>query len=159
MRPHRLKNNSSKAFSLVEVLIALALFAIASNLISSAFINALLSRERDNKTLYRDLAIATARKQLLLEAKIDDAEDGGKIETLELGEVDWYSEILPSEIVDLFEVHLYVEFFDLKDSRQTNYDEILFLLRPTWSESDERSTLFAEKKEALLDLRSSELFD
>lgn len=153
------KNNSTKAFSLVEVLIALALFAIASNVISSAFINALLSRERNNEILYRDLAIQTARKQVLLQTNLQDAEDGGKVETLELGEVDWYAEITPTEIVDLFEVHLYVEFFDLEDTRLSDFDETLFLLRPTWSESDERSKLLAEKKEALLDLRSSELFD
>ena len=77
------------AFSLIEVLIALALFAIAANVISSAFINALLSRERNDSRLYNDFAIQTARMQLLLEKNIEDAEDGGTVETLELGEVFW----------------------------------------------------------------------
>ena len=147
------------AFSLIEVLIALALFAIAANVISSAFINALLSRERNDSRLYNDFAIQTARKQLLLEKKIEDAEDGGTVETLELGEVDWYAEILPTEIVDLFEVQLYGTFYDLEDSQKANFSETLYLLRPTWSESDERSMLLEDKKQDLLEIRDSELFD
>lgn len=154
-----LKHAPTKGFSLIEVLIALALFAIASNIIGSAFINALLSRERNNDNSYRDIAVQTARKQLLLEKNIDDAEDGGSIETLELGEVDWYAEIIPTDMVDLFEVNLFIEFFDLKDDQSTNYNETLLLLRPTWSESDERSSLLQDKKEDLLDIRASELFD
>ena len=147
------------AFSLIEVLIALALFAIAANVISSAFINALLSRERNDSRLYNDFAIQTARMQLLLEKNIEDAEDGGTVETLELGEVDWYAEILPTEIVDLFEVQLYGTFYDLEDSQKANFSETLYLLRPTWSESDERSMLLEDKKQDLLEIRDSELFD
>lgn len=153
------KKKGSMAFSLIEVLIALALFAIAANVISSAFINALLSRERNDSRLYNDFAIQTARKQLLLEKNIEDAEDGGTVETLELGEVDWYAEILPTEIVDLFEVQLYGTFYDLEDSQKANFSETLYLLRPTWSESDERSMLLEDKKQDLLEIRDSELFD
>jgi general secretion pathway protein I len=159
MNPTILKHAPAKGFSLIEVLIALALFAIASNIIGSAFINALLSRERNNDNSYRDIAIQTARKQLLLEKNIDDAEDGGSVETLELGEVDWYAEIIPTDMVDLFEVNLFIEFFDVKDDQSSNYNETLLLLRPTWSESDERSSLLQDKKEDLLDIRASELFD
>ncbi len=159
MNPTILKHAPAKGFSLIEVLIALALFAIASNIIGSAFINALLSRERNNDNSYRDIAIQTARKQLLLEKNIDDAEDGGSVETLELGEVDWYAEIIPTDMVDLFEVNLFIEFFDVNDDQSSNYNETLLLLRPTWSESDERSSLLQDKKEDLLDIRASELFD
>lgn len=159
MNPTILKHAPAKGFSLIEVLIALALFAIASNIIGSAFINALLSREKNNDNSYRDIAVQTARKQLLLEKNIDDAEDGGSVETLELGEVDWYAEIIPTDMVDLFEVNLFIEFFDVKDDQSSNYNETLLLLRPTWSESDERSSLLQDKKEDLLDIRASELFD
>lgn len=159
MNPTILKHAPAKGFSLIEVLIALALFAIASNIIGSAFINALLSRERNNDNSYRDIAVQTARKQLLLEKNIDDAEDGGSVETLELGEVDWYAEIIQTDMVDLFEVNLFIEFFDVKDDQSSNYNETLLLLRPTWSESDERSSLLQDKKEDLSDIRASELFD
>mgnify|MGYP003326589102 CR=1 FL=1 len=53
----------TKGFSLIEVLIALALFAICSNLIASAFINALLARERNASSTYQDIAINSVRKQ------------------------------------------------------------------------------------------------
>ena len=60
----------TKGFSLIEVLIALALFAICSNLIASAFINALLARERNVSSTYQDIAINTVRKQILLEKNV-----------------------------------------------------------------------------------------
>ena len=62
-------------------------------------------------------------------------------------------------MVDLFEVNLFIEFFYVKDDQSSNYNETLLLLRPTWSESDERSSLLQDKKEDLSDIRASELFD
>ena len=147
-----------KGFSLIEVLIALALFAICSNLIASAFINALLARERNPSSTYQDIAISTVRKQLLLEKNLEDAEEGGTLTLLEKGEASWTAEILPTDIIDLFECRLDIEFLESDNSNQAIYSETLYLLRPTWSKSDERSSLLQEKKDALLDQRTFESF-
>ena len=88
------KPKQIKGFSLIEVLIALALFAICSNLIASAFINALLARERDPSLTYQDIAINTVRRQLLLEKNLEDAEEGGTLTLLEKGQASWTTEIL-----------------------------------------------------------------
>lgn len=148
----------SKAFSLIEVLIALALFAICSNLIASAFINALLARERDPSSSYQDIAINTVRRQLLLEKNIENAEDGGTLTLLEKGEASWTAEIRTTNIIDLFECRFDIEFLESDSPSQETYSETLYLLRPTWSKSDERSTLLQEKKDALLDQRNFESF-
>lgn len=155
---HTKQVKQRQGFSLIEVLIALALFAICSNLIASAFINALLARERDPSSTYQDIAINTVRRQLLLEKNIDDAEEGGTLTLLEKGEASWTTEIYPTDIIDLFECRFDIEFFESDNPNQDTYSETLYLLRPTWSESDERSSLLQEKKDALLDLRSFESF-
>ena len=148
----------TKGFSLIEVLIALALFAICSNLIASAFINALLARERNASSTYQDIAINTVRKQLLLEKNSEDAEEGGTLTLLEKGDASWIVEIYPTDIIDLFECRFDIEFLESDSPNQEIYSETLYLLRPTWSESDERSSLLQEKKDALLDLRTFESF-
>ena len=157
-KPHTKQVKQRQGFSLIEVLIALALFAICSNLIASAFINALLARERDPSSTYQDIAINTVRRQLLLEKNIDDAEEGGTLTLLEKGEASWTTEIYPTDIIDLFECRFDIEFLESDKPNQDTYSETLYLLRPTWSESDERSSLLQEKKDALLDQRSFESF-
>ena len=147
-----------KAFTLIEVLISLALFALASNIIASAFINALLARESNPSITYKDIATQTARRQLLLEPNLEDAMDGARIETLEIGEVVWTSEILPTDIVDLFECQLVIEFLDVDSEMASTYNETLFLLRPTWSVSDERSSLLQDKKDTLIEDREFDSF-
>ena len=147
-----------KAFTLIEVLISLALFALASNIIASAFINALLARESNPSITYKDIATQTARRQLLLEPNLEDAMDGARIETLEIGEVVWASEILPTDIVDLFECQLVIEFLDVDSETASIYNETLFLLRPTWSVSDERSSLLQDKKDTLIEDRKFDSF-
>ena len=147
-----------KAFTLIEVLISLALFALASNIIASAFINALLARESNPSITYKDIATQTARRQLLLEPNLEDAMDGARIETLEIGEVVWASEILPTDIVDLFECQLVIEFLDVDSETASTYNETLFLLRPTWSVSDERSSLLQDKKDTLIEDREFDSF-
>ena len=63
-----------------------------------------------------------------------------------------------TEIIDLFECLLDIEFLESKSPNQETYSETLYLLRPTWSESDERSSLLQEKKDALLNQRTFESF-
>ncbi len=157
-KSHKYPTKYTKGFSLIEVLIALALFAVCSNLIASAFINALLARERNPESNYQDIAIDTVRKQLLLEKNFEDAEEGGTITLLKKGEASWTVEIYPTDIIDLFECRLDIEFLESENPNQETYSETLYLLRPTWSESGERSSLLQEKKDALLNQRTFESF-
>ena len=62
-------------FSLIEVVVALALFAMAAVVLSDTFVNALLARERSvsNDTYNRD--IRAVRMQLLLEPDREEAEE------------------------------------------------------------------------------------
>lgn len=150
--------HSNRAFSLIEVVIAVALFAMAATILSSTFVNALLVRDRVQSNDVREADIRAVRLQLLLEANIDDAEEGDRIETLNNGEATWRAEIEPTEVIDLFHVQFFVEFLDPQEEQSPTYQETLYLLRPTWSQADERSSLLQDKKEALLDSRDFDRF-
>lgn len=158
MMPRRLepehRKSSKVAFTLMEVVIAAALFGAAATVLTSAFVNALLARERgvSNDLLNDD--IRAVRMQLLLQPNIEDAEDGGDYETPNSGEARWEAAIKPTEVVDLFLVQLSIEFSEPVNDLPADHTETLYLLRPTWSESDERSDLLEDKREALEDVRS-----
>ena len=143
-------------FSLIEVVIAVALFAAASVVLTSAFVNALLAREHGQNNLMRTDDIRAVRLQLLLEANRDDAENGGDLETLHSGLATWSCSIEESQIIDLFKVLFKIKFSDPIEGTDKNYQESLYLLRPTWSESDKRSDLLASKRRDLLDSRDFE---
>jgi general secretion pathway protein I len=137
------------AFTLIEVLIALAVFAMAATYLTSTFVSALTARERsvNDDLLHAD--IQAVRMQLLLEPDRDDAEDGGEYPTLRHGEAFWQARIEPTQLVDLFQVAFTIEFSDPPEDGPDGYEEKLYLLRPTWSETDERSDLLEDKRQEL----------
>ena len=141
------------AFTLVEVLIAVAIFGMAASVLMSAFVNALLSRESSTKYDLLNTDIRAVRMQLLLEPNLEDAEDGDEYETVHSGEAFWEAQIVPTNVVDLFQVILNIRFSEPPAGLVADYTETLYLLRPTWSESDERSDLLQDKREALEDTR------
>ncbi|MFU8848114.1 MAG: type II secretion system protein J [Opitutales bacterium] len=140
---------SPSAFTLIEVLIALTIFAMASTFLIATFVGTLSLRERSvNKDIFK-ADIESVRMQLLLEPNLDDAEDGGQYPTLSHGEASWRAKIEPTEIVDLFRVELNIEFAEPPEDGPDFYEETLFLLRPTWSEAGERSQLLDDKRQEL----------
>ncbi|WPJ94668.1 type II secretion system protein [Coraliomargarita algicola] len=141
------------AFTLVEVLIAVAIFAMTSSVLMSAFVNALLARESAANYDLLNADIRAVRMQLLLEPNLEDAEDGDEYETLNCGEASWQAQITPTNVVDLFQVQFNIRFSQPPEGLPADYSEMLYLLRPTWSESDERSELLQDKREALQDSR------
>lgn len=152
------QKHQEKGFSLIEVVIAVALFAMAATVLSSTFVNALLLRDRVQSNDIRNADIRAVRLQLLLTPNLDDAEDGAEIETLSNGEASWRAEIEPTNVIDLFHVELFIEFLDPQEEQESSHQETLYLLRPTWSESGERSDLLQEKKDDLLDSRDFDSF-
>ncbi|MFT5622378.1 MAG: general secretion pathway protein I [Bacteroidia bacterium] len=145
-------------FSLIEVVVALALFAMASVVLTSSFVNALLAREHGQSNDLRHADIRAVRMQLLLEPNMDDAEDGDRYDTLNNGTANWEASIEPTNVIDLFEVQLSIEFSEPQEEQAATYTESLYLLRPTWSKPDERSSLLQDKKDELQNARDFDRF-
>lgn len=140
---------NGNGFTLIEVVVALAIFASASVGLTMAFTSILTVREHGVQSDRLDVDLRAIRRQLLLEPDLEAAEEGNTLETLSSGEAEWSAEIEPTEVVDLFQVRFNVELSDPPEGLPDRYSETLYLLRPTWSEQDERDELLAEKREAL----------
>jgi len=145
-------------FSLIEVVVALALFAMAAVVLSASFVNALLAREHGLSNDLRHADIRAVRMQVLLEPRLEHAEAGDAYQTLSNGSARWDAVIEPTKVVDLFKVQLRIEFIDPQEAQDPSYQETLYLLRPTWSKSDERATLLQDKKDALHNSRDFSRF-
>ena len=156
--PWQADRKASSGFTLIEALVSLAVFSMAATYLIATFVSALEARERglSPNNLYKD--IQAVRMQLLLEPNVEAAEDGGDYPTLHQGEARWEAEIDPTEVVDLFRVSLQIEFNEPINEAAGTYTEELYLLRPTWSEADDRSDLLAKKKEEHLDSRPFDRF-
>lgn len=155
------KYRPSKAFSLIEVLVALAIFAITVATLSQAVYNALNGLHVIKSDAHREQLYRFALRQILLIEDRDEMEDGDSIETPEDGPVDWNAEIEETDILDLFElrVEMTLDGDGMSLGGNPGRVETLYVFRPEWSESAERSTLKQDKIEALRDSRRDRAFE
>ncbi len=148
-----MKTPAYRAFTLIEVTLALAIFALAVVGLTQAFVNILMSLDSiDNETsLQADLQFL--RSHIILEPDLEKLEEGGEINTLGSGSAHWQAEVEPMPVSDLFRVILTIELLEPQDSNPVTITEEILLLRPTWSDPVERSTILAENADRLQDER------
>lgn len=131
-----------RAFTLIEVLVALAIFAIAAVVLGGAYVNLMLAhasiRDRDGT----EADIAWAREALLKEPDRAVVERGGDVVLPDGRTASWRATVAATGVSDLFDVSLELTAPPVGNSgdlvRTTN---TLRLLRPTWSTEAERKDL------------------
>jgi general secretion pathway protein I len=130
------------AFTLIEVVVAIAIFAIAAIMLGSAYVGVLESYEAASKGRQRDEDMRFARQLLLAEADVKKAAEGADFETPDRRRVRWSATITPTAMPDLFQVEFLCETQDGAGQRSST--ETFTLLRPSWSEAGERDKLRQE---------------
>ena len=140
---------SKTGFTIMEVILALALFAVAVAAFSGAYVNILNAFEavKLDQSFEQDLSLV--RKQVLAIADVDELEEGGEVVTGSHGIANWTVEYEATEVADLFQVTLLVELYPPDSDDAVQVEQRLFLTRPTWSEPVERETLRAETAKRL----------
>jgi prepilin-type N-terminal cleavage/methylation domain-containing protein len=144
------KKTHAKAFSLIEVIIAIALAGIAFTVLTQTFVNILYTLDSLESQSDREKHIRFVRSQIIMIDDRDEFEEGETITTLEFGEAEWEAEITETAVVDLFKADVRIK-FENPDGEPFMWEETLFLLRPTWSDPIERSALLTEIKTDLDD--------
>ncbi len=139
-------------FTIIEVLVALAILSTGAFVLTFSFANAVtgLHRQQDNGHWENDLQFV--RRQVLLAKNMEELEEGDEIETLSSGVIAWEAtEIEMAEVIDLFRVTVEYEIEDAPEGYQY-HSETLYLLRPAWSEGEfaaDRQELLQDKQEKL----------
>lgn len=139
-----------RGFTLVEVLVSLAIFGLAAVALASAYTNVLLARQAMQRLDIEDDGFTRSRAALLETAGLEDAKQGGDIDLPNGQTATWRCDIEPTSVSDLFSVTLEVE---SASSTSTENDikraETFYLLRPSWSLSSDRAKLLAAARERL----------
>ena len=148
--PGEFRRAARRGFTLLEVLVALAIFTLAAVVLGSAYVNVLNGYDIAQHSNARNDDLEFARSQLLAITDIDDAEKGGEFDDSANGcHVSWHAQIDPTQTADLFTV-TFTCAITVTDPSTHNHDETVtqtfMLLRPTWSDPTDRTKLLANAK-------------
>jgi prepilin-type N-terminal cleavage/methylation domain-containing protein len=145
-----LNQNSSplKAFTILEVLVALLIFSLGAVVLGSAYLNLLNSYVAVGRGTEYAQDIALVRQQLLTQPDLTTAQNGDEFDSLQLdpnkpvSHIKWQADIQSAGVTDLFNVTLTIVISTTDTSTPTKTIVQNFaLLRPTWSDPADQSTL------------------
>ena len=146
-------------FMLIEVLIALALFGLSAvYLVDGAFVAARTIRVmKDTREMEQDLL--WVRGEIFRESDYEKIKDGGDIQALSMGEVRWETEVEMTDLLDLYQVTLTLEYEGNDELGIESGERVskIYLFRPTWGQnpdfSNERGRLLEDKRDKIRDIQ------
>jgi general secretion pathway protein I len=133
MSPRQLPARGRRGFTLVEVLVALSIFALAAVVLGSSYLNVLTSYEVLSRGMQINEDIAFARQQVLRESDRKKLEQGGEFDTAGGRRARWSVDISSTLIPDVFIVAFTCEITDPARPEAEKTSQNFTLLRPTWS--------------------------
>lgn len=150
MRSKARFSRDGNGFTILEVMIALAIFASAVTFFTMAYLNTLtaIARVQVNQSFEQDMA--TIRQQVLLLSDSEDVEMGGEVVTGQHGVAHWNVEYEPTSVADLFRVVLRVRLNPEDEEAPREATETFYLTRPSWSDPLEREELRSRTRERLV---------
>jgi len=143
-----------RAFTLVEVLMAILIFALSAVILASAYINVLNSYMLVERFAQSNADLSFARSLVLTEPDRKKLEQGGEFETTDGRNAKWEVEIASTATADLFAVTFTCSITAVGEPEPQKTTQTFLLLRPTWSiDPGERSKLREEAKQRILELQ------
>ena len=127
------KSKITRAFSLVEVLVALAIFALGAIILGASYVNVINSYALATRTVQAGEDLAFARSLILTQPDITKLQDGGDFDTASGGHAKWSVDIEPTITADLFTVTFTCELTSTNAGDPQKTVQTFMLLRPTWS--------------------------
>jgi len=141
----KIENRESKipkGFSLLEVLVALMIFALSAVVLGSTYVNVLNSYEAVSRGNTRDEDVAFARSQMLVMTDRTKVEAGAEFDSLDNRHVRWSATLASTTLPDLFTVTFVCEVTDsAKGGEPEKTTQTFTVFRPTWSDATEKTQL------------------
>jgi general secretion pathway protein I len=153
-RPIRRRSRVA-AFTLVEVLMAIAIFALSAVILASAYVNVLNSYMLVERTAQSSADVSFARSIVLTEPDRKKLEQGGEFDTTDGRHTKWEVEILSTSTADLFTVNFTCTIGAVGEPEPQKTMQTFTVLRPTWSiDASERSKLREAAKTRITEMQS-----
>jgi general secretion pathway protein I len=144
---------AARGFTLIEVLIAITIFALTAIVLGSAYVNVLTCYNVVARANQTNEDVAFARAQLLAEPDRKVIEEGADFESIGGRHVKWSATIASTTINDLFTVTFVCEVTDPARSDPEKVTQTFTVLRPTWSDPAERAQLLQDAKNRIAELQ------
>lgn len=151
-----------RGLTLIEVLVALAVFALAAVGLAATHGNLLLARESMQRLEREDEALREARAAVLAPDALADGQLvtlsgqalSGTLQLEDGSDASWEAELALTDVSDLFTVKLTVR--STNGTRETVTQQEFFLLRPAWSSDADRQNRRQAARERLRTSRDFE---
>jgi general secretion pathway protein I len=151
----RLRRSTPSAFTLLEVLVALAIFALAAVVLGATYVNALNAYEAVSRRNVYDADLRFVRSAVLTEPDRDKVEEGGDLDLGDGKRAHWQADVAATDTVDLFSVAWNCEINDPGRREPYRVNQTFLLLRPTWSDPVEHTKLLDQAKQRILQLQGA----
>jgi general secretion pathway protein I len=125
-----------KGFTLIEVLVALAIFAMSAVVLGMAYLNVIHGYAAVSRGSGQDQDVAFARQQLLTQPDLQTAENGDAFDTTDGRHIQWSATIDPTTMPNLYTVTFACQVTEPNSTTPRTITQIFTLLRPTWSQAD-----------------------
>jgi general secretion pathway protein I len=146
-----------RGFTLIEVLVALCIFAMAVVVLGASYLNVLNSYETVSRGVQINEDFAFARQLILREPDREKLEQGGEFETATGQRAAWSVEITSTTVPNVFNVAFTCEINDPTRTEPDRTIQQFTVLRPTWViDVAERDKLKEEIKTRIYELQGKQ---
>jgi general secretion pathway protein I len=150
-------SNATRAFTLVEVLVGLVIFAMAAVVLGSSYLNVLNSYQAVSRGMQVNEDFAFARQLVLREPDRQKLEQGGEFESAGGRRVKWSAEFASTLVPNVFNVAFSCELSDPTNTQPLKLTQQFTVLRPTWViDTAERDKLKEEIKTRIYELQGKD---
>ncbi len=147
------RTHGRRAFTLVETVLALAIFVMAAFFISTTCYNLLFPLDMKERDVELENLMDRAVEAITSVSDEESLDDGVDVETLDGDTCTVYGEAEPTQVIDLFELKMRVE----KEGKTIS--KTLWVIRPDWYENtNDRDELVRDRTDYLETLRLKQDF-
>ncbi|HUL53123.1 MAG TPA: prepilin-type N-terminal cleavage/methylation domain-containing protein [Opitutaceae bacterium] len=147
--------SATPGFTLLEVLVALAIFALAAVVLGATYVNALNAYEAATRRNGYSEDLRFARMAVLTEPDRNKVEEGGELDLGGGKRARWQADVASTNTVDLFSVTWTCAITNPARPEPFRTSQTFLLLRPTWSDPVERATLLEQTRERILQIQGT----
>lgn len=151
-----LRRKARRAFTLLEVVLATAIFGTSVIILTEAFVNAMTSLSKLRRESGDAPIVRYVRGLVITVPDRDSFEQGDELYLPGDAEATWTALVEDTAVADLFRVKLTIDIVRPAEDYSATHEQTLYLLRPTWSDADDRRRLLDEVQLRLDDLEDDD---